>query len=48
MITGDWIYNGLNVGSVEGAVMSGKLASNAVSGFPSLDKIIGYPTKPAT
>lgn len=42
VVTGDWIYNGLHVGSVEGAVMSGKLASYAISGSPALDTIIGY------
>ena len=42
-IAGDWIYTGLNVGSLEGAVMSGKLASFAVSGAPALSTIIGYP-----
>jgi uncharacterized protein with NAD-binding domain and iron-sulfur cluster len=42
-IAGDWIYTGLNVGSLEGAVMSGKLASYAVSGAPGLSTIIGYP-----
>jgi uncharacterized protein with NAD-binding domain and iron-sulfur cluster len=42
-IAGDWIYTGLNVGSLEGAVMSGKLASYAVSGAPQLSTIIGYP-----
>jgi len=42
MVAGDWIYTGLNIGSVEGAVMSGKLASHAVSGSPSLASIIGY------
>jgi uncharacterized protein with NAD-binding domain and iron-sulfur cluster len=44
VLAGDWIYTGLNVGSVEGAVMGGKLASYAVSGLPALDTIIGYPT----
>ena len=29
ILAGDWIYNGLNVGSFEGAVMGGKLAANA-------------------
>jgi uncharacterized protein with NAD-binding domain and iron-sulfur cluster len=42
-IAGDWIYTGLNVGSLEGAVMSGKLASYAVSGAPELSTVIGYP-----
>jgi uncharacterized protein with NAD-binding domain and iron-sulfur cluster len=43
-IAGDWIYTGLNVGSVEGAVMGGKLASHAISGYPALSDIPGYPT----
>lgn len=46
MIAGDWIYTGLNVGSLEGAVMGGKLASFALSGAPALDTVIGYPTPP--
>jgi len=43
-LAGDWIYTGLNVGSFEGATMSGKLASYALSGAPALNTIIGYPT----
>ena len=43
VLAGDWIYTGLNVGSVEGAVMGGRLASHAVSGFPALSAITGYP-----
>jgi uncharacterized protein with NAD-binding domain and iron-sulfur cluster len=48
VLAGDWIYNNLNVGSVEGAVMGGRLASNAICGSPGLDQIIGYkpPRKP--
>ncbi|WNO03848.1 NAD(P)/FAD-dependent oxidoreductase [Rhodoferax mekongensis] len=42
-IAGDWIYTGLNVGSVEGAVMGGRLASFAVSGYPALTDIVGFP-----
>ncbi|MFM2042546.1 MAG: hypothetical protein RLY86_1122 [Pseudomonadota bacterium] len=42
VVAGDWIYTGLNVGSVEGTVMSGMLASHAVCGAPALDDIIGY------
>jgi uncharacterized protein with NAD-binding domain and iron-sulfur cluster len=45
-LAGDWIYTGLNVGSFEGATMSGKLASYALSGAPALDTIVGYPTAP--
>jgi uncharacterized protein with NAD-binding domain and iron-sulfur cluster len=44
MLCGDWIYTGLNVGSVEGAVMGGRLASHAVSGLPLLTDITGYPS----
>ena len=43
VLAGDWIYTGLNVGSVEGTVMGGKLASYAVSGYPALADIVGYP-----
>ncbi len=48
VVTGDWIYTGLNVGSVECAVMSGKLASYAISGAPGLETIIGYPAQSGT
>lgn len=44
VIAGDWIYTGLNVGSVEGTVMGGRLASHAISGAPALTAITGYPT----
>ncbi len=44
-LAGDWIYTGLNVGSVEATVMSGLLASFAVSGSPPLETIAGYPTR---
>lgn len=44
VLAGDWIYTGLNVGSVEGTVMGGRLASHAICGAPSLDQIVGYPT----
>ena len=43
VVTGDWIYTGLNVGSVESTVMSGKLAAHALSGSPSLSEITAYP-----
>ncbi|HEX7948018.1 MAG TPA: FAD-dependent oxidoreductase [Phenylobacterium sp.] len=45
-LAGDWIYTGLNVGSFEGATMSGKLASHALCGAPALDTIVGYPSVP--
>lgn len=38
-LVGDWIDNGLNVGSIEAAVMAGMLCSHAVSGQPGLDEI---------
>lgn len=41
-VAGDWIYTGLNVGSVEGTVMGGRLASNAISGLPKKSDIHGY------
>ncbi len=43
ILTGDWIYTGLNVGSVEGTVMGGRLAAHAITGSPDLSSIIGYP-----
>jgi uncharacterized protein with NAD-binding domain and iron-sulfur cluster len=42
VLAGDWIYTGFNVGSFEGAVMGGKLATLALTGAPSLDTIYGY------
>ena len=47
VLAGDWIYTGLNVGSVEGTVMGGRLASYAVSGYPALADITGYQIHPA-
>jgi hypothetical protein len=41
-LAGDWVYSGFNVGSFEGAVMSGKLASLAVAGAPTIDHIWTY------
>ena len=41
-IAGDWTSNGLDAGCIEAAVMSGLLASHAISNTPPLDKIIGY------
>lgn len=43
VLAGDWIYTGLNVGSAEGATMGGRLASHAISGYPALTDIVGYP-----
>jgi uncharacterized protein with NAD-binding domain and iron-sulfur cluster len=33
-LAGDWIRNGVGIGSVEGAVVSGLQASRAISGYP--------------
>jgi uncharacterized protein with NAD-binding domain and iron-sulfur cluster len=41
-IAGDWTACGLDVGCVEAAVMSGMLASHAISGKPDLAEIVGY------
>jgi len=41
-IAGDWTACGLNVGCVEAAVMSGRLAAHALSGAPALSEITGY------
>lgn len=41
-IAGDWTECGLNSGCTEAAVMSGRLAAHALSGFPALADITGY------
>jgi uncharacterized protein with NAD-binding domain and iron-sulfur cluster len=41
-IAGDWTSCGFDVGCVEAAVMSGKLAAHAISSFPRLEDIIAY------
>jgi len=41
-IAGDWTATGLDSGCIESAVMSGLLASHALSGKPELGDIIGY------
>jgi uncharacterized protein with NAD-binding domain and iron-sulfur cluster len=41
-LASDWIFTGINIGSFEGAVMSGLLAAHAVSGLPALSAISGY------
>jgi uncharacterized protein with NAD-binding domain and iron-sulfur cluster len=41
-IAGDWTACGLNVGCVEAAVMSGRLAAHALAGAPALEEIVGY------
>jgi uncharacterized protein with NAD-binding domain and iron-sulfur cluster len=42
VLAGDWIYTGFNIGSFEGAVMSGKLASLTLTGSPQFPEIYGY------
>jgi hypothetical protein len=42
VIAGDWTDCGLNAGCVEAAVMSGRLAANALTGVPRLEEIVGY------
>jgi len=44
-IAGDWTSCGFDVGCVEAAVMSGKLAAHAISSFPRLEDIIAYDHK---
>lgn len=41
-LASDWIFTGINIGSFEGAVMSGYLAAYALTGLPALDQIPGY------
>ncbi len=41
-IAGDWTDCGFNVGCVEAAVMSGRLAAHALSGSPALEDIVAY------
>jgi uncharacterized protein with NAD-binding domain and iron-sulfur cluster len=41
-IAGDWTDCSLNVGCVEAAVMSGRLAAHAISGAPALEDITGF------
>ena len=41
-IAGDWTDCGLNVGCVEAAVISGRLAAHAISALPALEDIIGF------
>lgn len=41
-VVGDWTECGLNLGCVEAAVMSGRLAAHHVSQKPRLDEIFGY------
>jgi len=41
-IAGDWTACGLDTGCVESAVISGRLAAHAISGYPALREIVGY------
>ncbi|HVC43327.1 MAG TPA: NAD(P)-binding protein [Candidatus Binataceae bacterium] len=41
-VAGDWTACGLNVGCVEAAIISGRLAAHAISSRPALSDIIGY------
>lgn len=41
-LAGDWTSCGINMGCVEAAVMSGRLAAHALSGSPRLEDITGY------
>ncbi|HET9211534.1 MAG TPA: FAD-dependent oxidoreductase [Thermoanaerobaculia bacterium] len=41
-VAGDWTACGLIVGCVEAAVMSGRLAAHALSGWPRLEDIAGF------
>lgn len=43
IIAGDWTNNGLNVGCVEAAVMSGIEAANAILGLPLATDILALP-----
>ena len=42
VIAGDWTECGLNAGCVEAAVISGRLAANAITGSPRLEDIVGF------
>ena len=41
-VAGDWTATGLDTGCIESAVISGLLASHALSHRPRLDEIVGY------
>ncbi|MEM9650525.1 MAG: NAD(P)-binding protein [Actinomycetota bacterium] len=43
-LSSDAIYTGFNIGSFEGSVMSGMLASATLTSSPTIDQIIGYKT----
>lgn len=40
-LAGDWTQNAFNSGCVEAAAISGMLASNAMSGYPKREQIVG-------
>jgi uncharacterized protein with NAD-binding domain and iron-sulfur cluster len=42
VLAGDWIDSGLNAGCIEGAVVSGIQAANAVTGRPPLERVAGF------
>ncbi|MDB2352581.1 NAD(P)-binding protein [Luminiphilus sp.] len=41
-VAGDWTDAGLNVGCVEAAIMSGRVAAHAISTYPALEDIPGF------
>jgi uncharacterized protein with NAD-binding domain and iron-sulfur cluster len=41
VLAGDWTDNSFNIGNVEATAMSGMLASNALSGYPRREDIVG-------
>ncbi len=41
-IAGDWTDCGFNVGCVEAAIMSGRLAAHAIAGTPALEEVVAY------
>ncbi|HSH04839.1 MAG TPA: methyltransferase [Anaerolineae bacterium] len=40
-LCGDWVWTGINAGSMEATIMSGMLASLALSGYPAKNSISG-------
>ncbi|MBK9176018.1 MAG: NAD(P)-binding protein [Flavobacteriales bacterium] len=42
IITGDWTWQPMNVGCVEGTVMSGLMAANVMLGLPIDKDVVGY------
>ena len=41
-VAGDWTNCGLNVGCVESAIISGRVAAHAISAYPALEDIPGF------